>query len=103
MNLDVPPYYNSNSIRLYNEIKEINMFHERKIVFTEPIFEIENALTKMAENGGNMLYVKSINSIHTSTDGTKKTESYKMYAIRHNFEILYSSIKQRFIEELISL
>lgn len=103
MNLEIPPYYNSSPIQLYNNIKEINMFHERKIVFTEPIFEIEDALTKMEENGGNMLYIKSINSIVTSIDGVKETESYKMYAIRHNFEILYSSIKQRFISELIKV
>jgi len=101
MNLEVPPYYSSNPIQLYNEIKEINMFHERTIIFTEPIFEIENALTKMEENGGNMLYIKKINSILTLADGAKKTESHKMYAIRHNFEVLYSSIKQRFIDELL--
>lgn len=94
LNLDIPPYYNFNPIQLYNEIKSINMFYERKIIFTEPLFEIENVLTKMEENGGNMLYIKNINSILTLIDGTKKTESYKMYAIKQNFDVLYSSIKQ---------
>lgn len=103
VNLEIPRFYNSNAIQLYNEIRKMNLFNERTIVFTEPISEIENALSKLVENKGNMLYVKDINSIYIEADGSKTTSAFKMYAISDNFERLYNSIKQRFIEILISM
>lgn len=103
MELQIPHYISYNSTQLYNELKGLDSFYEQKIVFTESIIEIENSIKKMEESNGNMLYIKQVGVKTIFENGKMGSDTIKIYAIKNNFDIIYGSIKQRYINELMSV
>jgi len=105
LSITFSPYTPHDSRQMYKALLELDGFYEQKLLFSESILDIESNLQKLTENKGNIMYVKefTLNVINRDNKSKSDQKKIKIYAIKDNFDALYISIKQKFIEELLAI
>jgi hypothetical protein len=84
-------------------MKKMEEFIERKILFAEPISKIENYIEGFKLKGKNAMAAFSTTALKLFPDKKIEDVPMKIYVIRDNLENLYSSIRQKLINELINI
>jgi hypothetical protein len=100
--IEINPYAAANSIAVMNELKKTKGFFTRRILFAQPISEIEKNLKRLNENPNNTIMTRKISGDKIINEKITIPQLI-LYANRDNLDNVYSGIRQKLIDILVAI
>jgi len=101
--IEINAYNPNDSRRLYNELKTMDNFHERNIIFSEPISQLESILKRFNEKPDSTIATFTTTAERFFDNQELGDIPIIIYTIKDNFDSIYNRIKQKLIDELVTI
>ena len=101
--VEINPFSGLNSSGLMNEMKKTDGFYTRRVLFSQPISEIETFLKRINDNPDKTLMTLKISGNKFFSDSKYDDLKVTMYANRDNLDNIYNGIRQKLIDNLLEI
>lgn len=102
--IEINPFYNSlSSDQMMSELKKMDGFYERQVLFNQSISEIENTLDQYSAKQDTSILALTAPMDQVFNNSKYEGKEIKMYTNIHNFKNIYQGIKQKLINLLLEI
>lgn len=101
--IEVNPYTSVDSVGLLNELKKIKGVFTQRILFHQPISEIEKFIKRISENPKSTILTLKMSVGKFFGDKDLGIKNVTLYANRDNLDNIYNGIRQKLIDKLLEI
>lgn len=101
--IEVNPYAGVNSVGLLNELRKIKGVFTQRILFPQPISEIEKFIKRISENPNSTILTLKMSVGKFFSDKDLGIKNVTLYANRDNLDNIYNGIRQSLIDRLLEI